>query len=371
MVLRFLLEKEFKQMWRNILLPVLFAILPLGLINGVPRIATQEVKNVKYVLVDNDHSTFSQRLTQKIAASRYMTFVSTEPTYERAMQHVEQGTADVIVEIQPDFERDLMREGQAHVRLAANAVNGQTAGLGSSYVAQIIADFAAQLREEAGLSATGTVLAGYDVRPRFLFNTELDYKPFMIPALMAMLLVITVGFLPALNIVGEKEKGTIEQINVTPVSRMEFILSKLIPYWVVGLFLLGYAILVARLFFDIVPAGSVGLLFAGATLFILVVSSFGLIVSNYSATTQQASLVMFFFLVIFLLMSGLLTPVSSMPQWAQTITLFNPLRYFIELMRMLYLKGSDFSALTTQFSVLAIFAGVMGAWAIISYKKSA
>ena len=156
---------------------------------------------------------------------------------------------------------------------------------------------------------------------------------------------------------------------MTPIGRFAFIFSKLIPYWAVGLFILSYSMLLTRLIYGYVPAGSFGLIYLFATLFILVVSSLGLIVSNYSDTAQQAALVMFFFLVIFILLSGLLTPISSMPRWAQTITFLNPLRYFIEVMRSLYLKGSTFHDLLPNFHALSLYAILAWIWAIWSYRK--
>lgn len=212
-------------------------------------------------------------------------------------------------------------------------------------------------------------MAHYDVAPRYLYNTNLDYKFFMIPGLMAMFLILLVGFLPALNIVGEKEKGTIEQINVTPVGKFDFILSKLIPYWAVGLLVLGYSMVLARLIYGQEPVSNICVIFLFATLFILLVSSMGLIVSNYSDTTQQAALVMFF-LVIFILQSGLITPVSSMPEWAKAFTRINPLRYFIEAMRTLYLKGSSLYELRHHFYTLSFYAAAMWIWAIRSYQKN-
>lgn len=366
MVIRFLLEKEFKQMMRDIILPIVFILLPIGVINMVPRAATQEVKNLKISVIDNDHSSWSSRLIQKLSASQYFHLSDVSSTYPKALESVEAGDADFIVEIEPQFERNLVKEGVSQVMISANAVNGVKAGLGSSYLAQIIADYSAQLREESGLEASAVSMAHYDVAPRYLYNTNLDYKFFMIPGLMAMLLVLLVGFLPALNIVGEKEKGTIEQINVTPVGKFDFILSKLIPYWAVGLLVLGYSMVLARLIYGQVPEGNLCVIF----LFILVVSSMGLIVSNYSDTTQQSALVMFFFLVIFILLSGLITPVSSMPEWAKAFTRINPLRYFIEAMRTLYLKGSSLYELRHHFYALSIYAAAMWIWAIRSYQKN-
>ncbi len=370
MPLLYLIEKEFKQMMRNILLPIVFIVLPIGMINVMPRAATQEVRDLKISVVDNDRSPLSRRMVQKLTASDYFSLVDAPSTYRQALQSMEGKGADFIIEIQPRFERDLMREGTANVMITANAVNGIKAGLGGSYIRQILADYSAELCAENGLAADRVQLTGLDVAPRYLYNTTLDYKLFMVPALIGMLLILIVGFLPALNIVGEKEKGTIEQINVTPVSRFNFILSKLIPYWCVGIFIIGYAMLLAKGIYGFSPVGSIGLIFLFATFFILVVSSFALIISNYSDTMQQAALVMFFFLMIFLLMSGLLTPIAGMPDWAKAITTLNPLRYFIEAMRTLYLKGSSLTELLPNLCALIAFASVFGTWAIISYKKN-
>lgn len=264
-------------MMRNIVLPIVFILLPVAVINMVPKAATQEVRNLNISIVDNDHSSWSRRLVQKLAASQYFHLQAVSPSYAKAMENMEAGSADFIIEIEPRFEANLVREGVSRVMISANAVNGVKAGLGSSYLTQIIADYSAQLRDESGLTATGVGMAHYDVKPRYLFNTTLDYKVFMIPGLMAMLLILLVGFLPAVNIVGEKEKGTIEQINVTPVGKFEFILSKLVPYWCVGLVVLAYAMVLARAIYGLTPEGSIITIFFLATLFILVVSSMGLI----------------------------------------------------------------------------------------------
>lgn len=238
---------------------------------------------------------------------------------------MEKDRTEIILEIPRGYEKEQMNGRTPDVMIAANAVNGTKGALGSSYLQQILSP---------GVSRASV---------RYLFNPYLDYKVFMIPALMTMILVMLCGFLPALNIVGEKEKGTIEQMNVTPVSRFNFTLAKLLPYWMIGFLVL--------------------------TLCILVVSGLGLIISNYSGTMQQAMFVMWFCMLVFILMSGLFTPIGSMPLWAQCITYANPLRYFMEIMRMVYLKGSSFHDILPQLSVLGIFALALYTWAIASYRK--
>ena len=203
------------------------------------------------------------------------------------------------------------------------------------------------------------------------YNPTLNYRHYMIPALMIILFILICGFLPALSIVGEKESGTIEQINVTPISRFMFTLSKLVPYWIIGLFVVTVAMLVARLVYGLAPVGSIGAIYFGALLFILTISGFSLTIANFSETMQQTMFVMFFFIMTFMLMSGLLTPIDSMPVWAQRFTLILPPRYFVEILRSVYLKGTTIAELWTNYAALGIFAIIFNTLAALTYKKQA
>lgn len=370
MVLKFLIEKELKQIVRSKFLPKLFVMLPTVMLLVMPWAANQEVKGLKLSVIDNDHSTTSRQLIQKADASEYFSLTNESPSNAEALHAVEAGDADLILEIEDGFEKNLETSGVGRVMISANAVNGVKSGLGASYLGSIITDFSADWREAQGASQGAVHVQTFNTAPYYEFNPHLDYKVFMVPALMVMMLTLLSGFLPALNIVGEKEKGTIEQMNVTPVGKFPFVLSKLIPYWGVGFLVLTYSMLLAWLVYGLVPAGNLLTIYLFATIYILVVSGLGLVISNKSATMQQALFIMFFFLMIFILMSGLFTPVSSMPQWAQVITRLNPLRYFIEVMRMVYLKGSNFAELLPHFRALVVFAIVLNLWATFSYKKS-
>ena len=364
--LPYLLVKEYKQMFRNWLLPVVFLFLPLAMMNVVPRIATQEVKNLNLAVIDCDRSSLSERLVGKLDASEFFNLYAECDNYVAADALLRKGSVDFIVTIENEFERNLYRSGGADVMVTVNAVNGMKGGLGNAYLTQIVMQYASELTRE-----NGTVAAlPLNVEPRYLFNSSLDYKPYMIPALIAMTLILLVGFLPALNVVGEKERGTIEQINVTPVSRMEFILSKMIPYWTVGIFIVGFSIVLAWKIHGVVPAGSVGLIFLFCAAYIFTISSLGLTISNYSDNMRQAAIVMFFFIVIFILTSGLISPIASMPHWAQEATLLNPLRYIITSMREIYLKGSTFMQLLPQFVPLCIYGAAASVWAVVSFRKN-
>ena len=191
----------------------------------------------------------------------------------------------------------------------------------------------------------------------------------MIPALMIMLLILICGFMSAINIVTEKENGTIEQINVTPIGKFTFVLAKLIPFWLIGLFVITVAMFVAWLVYGLVPLGSFGNIYLATILFILGFSGFGVTVANISDNIQQTMFVMFFFVIIFMLLSGLLTPISSMPEWAQKFTIILPPRYYIEIMRAVYLKGTAFVEMWHNFAALGVFVVIFNLLATITYKK--
>jgi ABC-2 type transport system permease protein len=368
-VIRFLLEKEFKQILRNSFLPKMIIAFPLMVLLVFPWAANFEVKNINLSLIDHDHSVYSQRLTEKIISSNYFRLTNISQSYEQALIEIEKDRADIILEIPANFEKNLVRENTADLMLSINTVNGTKGGLGNFYISNIITDFNGEIRAEVLPDVQISNIPIIEIDIQYRYNPHLDYKVFMIPALLVILLTLACGALPALNIVGEKEAGTIEQINVTPVSKFTFILSKLLPYWIIGFVMLSIAFLVAFLIYGMTPMGNIATFYFSASIYILTVSGLGLVVSNYSDTMQQAMFIMFFFLIIFILVSGIFTPISSMPEWAQYITRINPLRYFMEIMRMIYLKGSGIADMLPQLGILAGFAVLFNVWAVVSYKK--
>ncbi|MEN6618381.1 MAG: ABC transporter permease [Rikenellaceae bacterium] len=362
-MLKYLIEKEFKQIRRNKFLPRLILFFPTMMMIVLPWAANLDVKNIDIAIVNYDHSQLSGRLTDKVSASEYFNLSVVSQSYNQALVSLDKGDADIIFEIPEGFEKALIKEGNAKVLISANAVNGTKAGMGSAYLSSIISDYSRELN--------GQVFSqGIEIIPQNRYNPTMNYKKFMVPALMVMLLTILCGFLPALNIVSEKEVGTIEQINVTPVGKFTFIFAKLVPYWIIGFVVLTIVVLLGRFMYGIAPQGSLFTFYLLASVFVFVVSGFGLVISNYSNTMQQAMFVMFFFMLIFILMSGLFTPVESMPGWAQIITIFNPMKYFIEIMRVVYLKGSGLEALSKQIIALLGFALFFNSWAVYSYRKN-
>lgn len=357
-VLPYLLEKEFKQFMRNAILPRIALVVPLMVMLVAPLVTTMDVRDVRVAVVDHDRTVASRRMADKVAASPYFTLVARPTAYAGALRLVEDGRADIVLTIPAGYGRDL-GSGRAapRVQITANAVNAAKAQIGASYLSQ--------------LTAAQTVPTdGRHLAVQYRYNPTLDYRAYMIPALMTLLLLILCGVLPALNIVSEKEIGTIEQINVTPVGRLAFTMGKLIPFWAIGLTAVGVGIAVGSLVYGVWPAGSLWLILLASLLFTSVVSGFGLVVSNYSTTLRQALFVIYFFVMIFILMGGLFTPVASMPRWAQAVTYALPTRYYGEAMRALYLKGSTLADLLPQFGALALMAAGLGAWAVGSYRKT-
>ena len=343
-MIKYLIHKEFLQIRRNAFLPKLIIMFPIVIMCVMPWVMQMEVKNIVVDVVDIDHTVESQRLVQQIAASNYFIFGGQKATYAEAIKDIEKGRADVILEI---------RDGK--YLIAANAVNGTKGAMGNAYLSQIV-------------SAPVSTFSAVSVLT--LYNKQQNYKLFMIPALFAIVMMLMTGFLPTLNIVGEKEAGTIEQINVTPVSKWSFILAKLVPYWLIALFVITVCLLLAWLVYGITPAGPVWLIYVLAMLLALFFSSFGLIVSNYSDTMQQAMFVMWFFVVSIMLLSGLFTPTRSMPQWAYLTTYVNPMHYFIDAIRTVFIRGGGLHETAHQVLALAGIATLMGCWAVQSYKKN-
>ena len=366
-MIKYLLQKEFLQIRRNSFMPKIIFIFPIMVMCVMPWVMNQEVKNIRVDVVDIDHTSHSQQLVHQIEASNYFIFNGQKATYQEAMKDIETSKADIILEI---------RDGK--YLIAANAVNGTKGSIGSAYLSQIVNQQTHPQPLPVWRGVDGLKGSNYQLPPSqggrgeslLLYNKHQDYKVFMIPALMGILMMMLCGFLPALNIVGEKEKGTIEQINVTPVSKWSFILAKLIPYWIIGLVVLTLCLVLSWLVYGITCQGPLWLVYLLAILLALFFSSFGLIVSNYSDTMQQAMLVMWFFVVCLMLLSGLFTPVRSMPDWAYLTTYINPMHYFADAIRTVFVRGGGLQAIAHQVLALLCIASVMAVWAVQSYKKN-
>lgn len=367
--LRILLEKEFRQIFRNPAILRLIFMMPSIQLIVLPLAADYEVKNIKIAVVDQDHSAYSRQLVNKISASKYFDLASYTSSYNEALEEVEKDRADLVLQIPANFEKDIVKHDESSLFMALNAINGVKANLGGVYLRNIINDFNNDIRLDWIQMPRFNPQPMIQVSTINWFNPLLNYQYFMVPGILVILVTMVGSFLSALNIVREKEVGTIEQINVTPIRKHQFILGKLIPFWVLGIVVLTIGMILARLFYGIVPDGSLLTIYLFAVIYLLSVLGLGLLISTYTETQQQAMLISFFMMMIFILLGGLYTSIDSMPAWAQTFTKFNPVSYFIEVMRMVVLKGSSLYDIRYHLLIVAAFGVFLNTWAVINYRK--
>ena len=370
--LRFLLQKEFRQIFRDKTILAMMLGVPIIQLIIIPWAMNLDIKNINLSIVDHDHSTYSQQLITKIGSSGYFRINSSDQSFKQALVHIENGSSDLIMELPDGFERNLVREGKQTIGISVDAINGSKASIGGAYLNSVIADFDANLTiNQVKVPDSLTKSYGFmDITFSNWFNPHGEYKLFFVPGVLVLLLTLIGGFMTALNIVREKEVGTIEQINVTPIKKWEFIMGKLIPFWIIGMIIFTIGLLVIRVVYGIAPVGSIPLLYTVAGVYMIALLGFGLLVSTYCESQIQAMFVAFFFILIFILMSGLFTAIQSMPHWAQYISNFTPVAHFIKIVRMIVLKGSGFSDISTELGYISIFAVVLNIWAIWNYKKT-
>lgn len=370
-VLRYLIQKEFIQIIRNKALLPMMTVLPIVQLLLLSNAASNDVKNVNLVMVDRDVSEMSRLLRGKIEAANEFSIVARPASNSLAMPYLQSNEADIVLEIPNDFEKGYLRGDSPKLQLLVNAINGQQAIVGSGYLNNIIGSFNQEIFKEAPvrLVMNSAPKAMAQVASRNWYNPELKYTHFMAPGILAELTALLTIVLTAMNVVRERELGTIEQINVTPIKKWQFILGKLIPFLILGLAILTVGIVASKIFFDIPIRGSIPLIFGYAIVNLVAVLGFGLLISNFAETQQQAIFVAFFFILIFILMCGLFTPIESMPKWAQYFTIPNPLAHFISVSRKVLMKGSGLADIKMEFIYTIILAVVFNSLAIWSYKK--
>lgn len=369
--LRFLLQKEFRQIFRNATILRMIIAMPIIQLLVMPLAADYEIKNINISIVDHDHSSYSKKLADKIIASGYFRLNDYSNSFNESFEEFQKDRSDLILEIPKHFEKQLVAQDESNLFIAANSINGVKALVGNTYLSRIISNFNADIRTEWIQPHRTEMMPNIDVTSINWYNPLLSYPFFMVPGILAILVTMVGSYMCALNIVKEKEVGTIEQINVTPIKKHIFILGKLIPFWVIGMVVFTIGLFgVARIVYHIVPTGSLLLMYAFLSLYLIALLGIGLLISTYAETQQQAMSVAFFFMMVFILMSGLFTPVDSMPEWAKWIARVNPVTYFIEVLRMVVLKGSGFSNIKMHFLIMTGMAVFFNGWAILNYKKT-
>ncbi len=370
-IIIFIIQKEFKQIFRNKgMLPIIF-IMPLIQLIILSNAATFDIKNIKFSYIDNDHSSYSRNLIRKFEASKYFHVITSFPNEHLSNSAMLNGDVDIVLEIPQHFERNLTKDKHTNLSVTINAIDGAAAGVENVYINQIIQNFNRHIKLKL-MQPNDAQITNLNIIsiPSFWYNKTLNYKTFMVPGILVLLVTMITLFLSGMNIVREKEIGTLEQINVTPIKKSQFIIGKLFPFWIIGIGILSIGLIIAKVLFKVPIIGNFGLLYLYTSIYIFVILGIGLFISNFTDTQQQAMFISWFFMVIFILMSGLFTPIESMPKWAQIITEFNPIKYFVQVMRMVMLKGSGIVDILPQLLKTILYAFIMNGLAVWSYKKT-
>ncbi|MBK6929737.1 MAG: ABC transporter permease [Saprospirales bacterium] len=356
----YLVQKEFLQVFRNRFMLPMLLVMPVVQTVLLSFAANYEIQNLSLGVVDHDLSPMSRQLVARFGASGYFRVKKSAFSIQEADADLARDYTDLILEIPPHFERDFIREGTAGVSITANAINPVKAGLAIGYAQAIVqSEIPPRPPQKGGLELTYSNW----------YNPRLDYKTFMVPGILGVIISMIICFLTALNIVREREVGTIEQINVTPIRKWQFILGKLLPFWLIALVMMTIGLAVGWLIFRIPMLGDLRLVFLYTLVFAPCMLGLGFLISNFAESQQQAIFTAWFFLVIFILMCGLFTPADSMPRWAQWLNMLNPVKYFVEFMRLVLLKGAGFAEIRQNFFTVLTYGAVVNGLAMWTYRK--
>lgn len=369
--LKFILQKEFKQIFRDKgMLPIIFAM-PIMQLMVLSFAATFDVKDINLEIVDRDHSHLSQQLIEKYEASDYFTIVNFRNATDPYGEALQEGSVNISIEIPQNFEKDLYKNIPIDLSAKVNAIDGMTAGVSASYAQTIIQEFRTEFIT-SHIDQFQQYSSPFEINfsMQNWYNPTLNYKFYMVPGLLVILVSMIGMFLTSMNIVKEKEIGTIEQLNVTPITKGEFLLGKVLPFWCIGMFVLTVGMTIAKIVFSVPMLGPIYLVFFFAMVYLPVVLGLGLFISTIADTQQQSMFIAWFFMVIFVLLSGMFTPIENMPEWAQKITLLNPFRYFIEVMRGVLLKGATWSDMKGNFLIIVIYGVIINTMSILAYRKT-
>ncbi|HET7273597.1 MAG TPA: ABC transporter permease [Longimicrobiaceae bacterium] len=384
--LRFLLRKEFLQIRRDRAMLRLLIAMPIMQLLVLSSAATFQIRSASTYVVDDDRSSTSRGLVQRMEASGRFEVERASGSMKLANEALLAREVTAIVHIPADFERDLVRTGTAPIQLIFNAEDGAAAGMLRSYAASIISDYSAELEGELTRTTLDPRVRGDDgpsgddgvsarsgqirIQTSGWYNEGLSYTDFMVPGILVLLVTMIATAIGSMNIVREKEIGTLEQLNVTPITRGQFIASKLLPFWAIAMVDLGLGLLVGRLVFDIPIRGSLLLIFGAAAIYLLAALGIGLWISTVAQTQQQAMFLSFALNMVYLLMSGIFTPIQSMPDWAQWLAELSPVKHFIVIMRAVLVKGAGVMDIKIPLLVLTVYGVVVLAVAVKRYSKT-
>lgn len=378
--LRVLLRKEFLQIRRDPVILRMLLVMPIIQLIVLANAATFEIKDARLWVVDQDHTPTSREAVTRLSSGGRFAPVGQSNSFQQAEGALLSGKADVVLVAPEGFERSIVRDREGTLQMILNAENGPQAGVIQAYGAQILGAWARDLTERSTPQlqrATGPEAPPrrgqpiVEVRRRGWYNVTANYKHYMVPGILAQLITLVGTLMTALNIVREKELGTLDQLNVTPIPRAAFITAKLLPLWIIALFELTVGLAVGHFLFGMPVVGSVGTLYFGAALYLVAALGLGLLISTLAETQQQAVFVTFALMMVYSLMSGIFTPTRGMPSWVRNIAELNPLLHFVDLARAVLLKGAGFADVRHELVMLALAGSTILAMAVLRYRKRA
>ena len=366
-----IVRKEFLQIFRDPMMLRIIFLVPLIQLFILGYTITLDVRNVGLVVRDEDRSELSRQLVEKIIHSRRFRIVGYEQSQTELKSYFEHSLASVSLAIPRGFEEDLLNGRKPELQVLLDGVDSNTSAVAMGYLQRIIATLEVKLPPASllKLGSPASEQLRIDSRVRVWFNPNLESKFYILPGIVAFLLTMTTTILTGMGIVREREIGTLEQLSVTPIRSYQLILGKTIPFAILGfvLFLMGLS--VVSFWYGIHMAGSLLLLLFFAFIFLLTTLGVGLFVSTLASTQLEAVFITFFFIIFALLMSGLFAPIHNMPPIVQKITYLNPLRYFIEIIRGIYLKGSGLEYLWKDGLILLGCGSAILSLSILRFKK--
>jgi ABC-2 type transport system permease protein len=336
--------------------------------------ATTDIRDVPVVVADGDRTAASRELVERFGASSNFSIVATVTTVSEIDAYLESGAASLALSIPAGYGERILGQRPVAVQIVADGTDSNSTTVALGYSSSLIAGYARDLAAAAGETAAGAAAAptGIDARIRVWFNPQLESRFFMIPGVLALILLVITANLAAMAIVREKELGTLEQLNVTPLRRWELIVGKLLPYGLIALIDVLLVVAVAVLWFEVPLRGSFFLLFALCLLYALCTLALGLFISTISDTQQQAMMTAtFFFLMPMIYLSGFIFPIENMPAVIQPFTYLIPLRYFLIIVRGIFLKGIGLELLWPQVAALAAWGTGMLMLAVVRSRKQA
>lgn len=357
--LYYLIKKEFIQLVRDRrMLPLLF-IMPLIQLIAYGYIFSTDVKDLTTAVRDLDRTRASRELISSFTSTKYFEVTSTADSEDKIKELIEEGRIQVGINIPRGFSKRLERGERASVQVLIDGSDSNVASSALGYAGRIIASKVPPIKRAPQL----------DTRIRVLYNPDLKSVNYMIPGVIGILLLMITTIITAAALVRERERGTLEQLVVMPIRRYELILGKILPYILVGLLNIGLAVVVGTLWFGVPLRGSVLLLFLLSIIFIFTTLGLGLLASTVSKTQQQAMWTAYFVMLPSMLLSGLIFPIESMPRVIQYITYIIPLRYFLVIVRGIFLKGSGMDELWPQVLILGIYGLTIFGLSVMRFQK--